>query len=194
MLKEFLKGLWEKNPVFVLALGLCPFLATSGSIRNALGMGISTIFVLTFSNTIIALIKGFIPEKIRIPCYITVIAFLVTVVDLVLAAYFPDISSSIGLFIKLIVVNCIILGRAEAFASKNNALRSMFDGLGMGLGFLIALLIIASIRESLGANALLGFQLVPGWRPIAIMILPAGAFLTMGLLLGLFNSFKTDRR
>jgi electron transport complex protein RnfE len=193
MLKEFLKGLWEKNPVFVLALGLCPTLATSGSVRNALGMGISTIFVLAFSNVIIALIKNVIPDKIRIPCYITVIAFLVTVVDLVLAAYFPDISSAIGLFIKLIVVNCIILGRAEAFASKNSVLRSLFDGLGMGVGFLIALVIIAAIREALGANAFLGYQLVPGWRPIALMVLPAGAFLTLGLLLGLFNVIKPRR-
>ena len=191
MLKEFIKGLWEKNPVFVLALGLCPTLAVTTSVRNAIGMGVSTIFVLTLSNVIISLIKGFIPDKIRIPCYITVIAFLVTVVDLVLAGYFPDISNAIGLFIKLIVVNCIILGRAEAFASKNNVLRSFVDGLGMGIGFLIALLIIAAIREVLGANRLFGYDVFPGWRPVAIMVLPAGAFLTMGLLMGWFNARRS---
>ena len=190
MIKEFLKGLWEKNPVFVLALGLCPVLAVTTSIKNAIGMGVSTIFVLTLSNVIISLIKGLIPDKIRIPCYIIVIAFLVTVVDLVLAGFFPEISSSIGLFIKLIVVNCIILGRAEAFASKNNFVRSFFDGLGMGLGFLIALVIIAAFREVLGANKLLGFEVFPGWRPIGIMVLPAGAFLTMGLILGAMNLMK----
>ncbi len=190
MIKEFLKGLWEKNPVFVLALGLCPVLAVTTSIKNAIGMGVSTIFVLTLSNVIISLIKGLIPDKIRIPCYIIVIAFLVTVVDLVLAGFFPEISSSIGLFIKLIVVNCIILGRAEAFASKNNFVRSFFDGLGMGLGFLIALVIIAAFREVLGANKLLGFEVFSGWRPIGIMVLPAGAFLTMGLILGAMNLMK----
>lgn len=190
MIKEFLKGLWEKNPVFVLALGLCPVLAVTTSIKNAIGMGVSTIFVLTLSNVIISLIKGLIPDKIRIPCYIIVIAFLVTVVDLVLAGFFPEISSSIGLFIKLIVVNCIILGRAEAFASKNNFVRSFFDGLGMGMGFLIALVIIAAFREVLGANKLLGFEVFPGWRPIGIMVLPAGAFLTMGLILGAMNLMK----
>jgi len=187
MLKEFLKGFWEKNPVFVLALGLCPTLAVTTSIKNAIGMGGSTIFVLTLSNVIISLIKGAIPDKIRIPCYIIVIAFLVTVVDLVLAGFFPEISSSIGLFIKLIVVNCIILGRAEAFASKNNVARSLFDGLGMGIGFLIALVIIAAFREVLGANKLLGYEVFSGWRPIGIMVLPAGAFLTMGLILGAMN-------
>jgi len=190
MIKEFIKGLWEKNPVFVLALGLCPVLAVTTSIKNAIGMGVSTIFVLTLSNVIISLIKGLIPDKIRIPCYIIVIAFLVTVVDLVLAGFFPEISSSIGLFIKLIVVNCIILGRAEAFASKNNVIRSFLDGLGMGLGFLIALVIIATFREVLGANKLLGFEVFSGWRPIGIMVLPAGAFLTMGLILGAMNLMK----
>ena len=191
MIKEFIKGLWEKNPVFVLALGLCPTLAVTTSVQNAIGMGLSTIFVLTFSNIIISLIKGFIPAKIRIPCYITVIALLVTIVDLVLAAYFPDISKAIGLFIKLIVVNCIILGRAEAFASKNNVLRSTLDGLGMGVGFLLALIIIASCREVLGANKFFGYELIPGFRPVSIMVLPAGAFITMGVIMALFNMKKS---
>ncbi len=141
-MKEFTQGLWEKNPVLVLALGLCPVLAVTTSVKNAIGMGVSTIFVLILSNVIISMIKGFIPDKIRIPCYITVIAFLVTVVDLVLAGYFPEISSAIGLFIKLIVVNCIILGRAEAFASKNNVFRSFIDGLGMDLVFLSLCLLL----------------------------------------------------
>jgi len=191
MTKVFTQGLWEKNPVLVLALGLCPTLAVTTSVKNAIGMGVSTIFVLILSNVIISMIKGVIPDKIRIPCYITVIAFLVTVVDLVLAGYFPEISGAIGLFIKLIVVNCIILGRAEAFASKNNMLMSFIDGLGMGIGFLIALLIIASCREVLGANKFLGYEVIPGWRPIAIMVLPAGAFITMGIILGAMNLKKS---
>lgn len=201
MFKEFVKGLWEKNPVFILALGLCPTLAVTTSVNNAIGMGLSTIFVLTFSNIIISLIRGAIPDKIRIPCYIIVIAFLVTVVDLVLAGFFPEISNAIGLFIKLIVVNCIILGRAEAFASKysvfplsanslKNLLRSAFDGLGMGIGFLIALIIIATCREVLGANKFFGYEVFSGWRPISIMVLPAGAFITLGIILGIVNMRK----
>lgn len=188
--KEITKGFWEKNPVLVLALGLCPSLAVTTSVRNAIGMGVSTIFVLTLSNVIISLIKGIVPSQIRIPCYIIVIAFLVTVVDLVLAAYFPDISKAIGLFIKLIVVNCIILGRAEAFAAKNTAWRSFLDGIGMGVGFLIALVLIAAVREVLGANKLFGLTVFPGWRPISIMVLAPGAFLTLGFLLGLKNLRK----
>lgn len=188
--REITKGFWEKNPVLVLALGLCPSLAVTTSVRNAIGMGVSTIFVLTLSNVIISLIKGIVPSQIRIPCYIIVIAFLVTVVDLVLAAYFPDISKAIGLFIKLIVVNCIILGRAEAFAAKNTAWRSFLDGIGMGVGFLIALVLIAAVREVLGANKLFGLTVFPGWRPISIMVLAPGAFLTLGFLLGLKNLRK----
>jgi electron transport complex protein RnfE len=187
MLYEFLKGFWEKNPVLVLALGLCPTLAVTNSIQNAIGMGVSTIFVLTLSNLIIALLRSVIPSEIRIPCYIIVIAALVTIVDLVLAAYFPDISKAIGLFIKLIVVNCIILGRAEAFAAKATPVRALLDGLGMGIGFLIALLIIAAIREVLGANTFFGYAVFPGWRPIGIMVLAPGAFLTLGLVLAAKN-------
>jgi len=188
--REITKGFWEKNPVLVLALGLCPSLAVTTSVRNAIGMGISTIFVLTLSNVIISVIKGIVPSQIRIPCYIIVIAFLVTVVDLVLAAYFPDISKAIGLFIKLIVVNCIILGRAEAFAAKNTPWRSLLDGIGMGVGFLIALVMIAAVREVLGANKLFGLTVFPGWRPVSIMVLAPGAFLTLGFLLGLKNLGK----
>jgi len=187
MFYEFFKGFWEKNPVFVLALGLCPTLAVTNSVQNAIGMGVSTIFVLALSNVLISLVRSVIPSEIRIPCYVIIIAFLVTVVDLVLAAYFPDISKAIGLFIKLIVVNCIILGRAEAFAGKATPLRSFLDGLGMGVGFLIALIIIAGIREVLGANKFFGFTVFPGWRPIGIMVLAPGAFLTLGLVLGWKN-------
>lgn len=188
LFKEFTKGIWEKNPVLVLTLGLCPTLATSGSLKNAVGMGLSVIAVLTFSNIIISLIKGFVPSKIRIPCYIIVIAFLVTVVDMLIAGFAPELSKAIGLFIKLIVVNCIILGRAEAFAAKNNVLRSALDGLGMGIGFLIAIVIIASIREILGANKFFGLTVFPGWDPIGIMILPAGALLTFGLVMACRNA------
>ena len=182
--KEFAKGLWKENPIFVISLGLCPTLAVTTSVRNAIGMGVSTLFVLALSNVMISWVRNIVPSKIRIPCYIVIIAFLVTVVDLVLAAFFPDISKAIGLFIKLIVVNCIILGRAEAFAQKNGAWASLWDGVGMSIGFLIALLIVSSIREVLGANRFFGYEVFPGWRPIGAMVLAPGAFLTLGLLLG----------
>jgi len=151
---------------------------------------VSTIFVLALSNVLIALIRDIVPGEIRIPCYVVVIAFLVTVVDLVIAGFFPALSSAIGLFIKLIVVNCIILGRAEAFAGKNTAWRSFLDGIGMGIGFLIALIIMAGIREVLGANSFFGYTIFPGWRPIGIMVLAPGAFITLGLLLGWKNMGK----
>ena len=189
-IQEITKGFWKENPVLVICLGLCPTLAVTNSVQNAIGMGISTIFVLALSNVLIALIKDIVPGEIRIPCYVIVIAFLVTVVDLVIAGFFPELSKAIGLFIKLIVVNCIILGRAEAFAAKNSAWRSLLDGIGMGIGFLITLIIIAGIREVLGANKFFGYTVFPGWRPIGAMVLAPGAFLTLGLLLGWKNMGK----
>lgn len=189
--KEFSKGLVKENPVFVMALGLCPTLAVSSSVKNAIGMGLAATFVLVFSNIIVSLIKGFIPSKIRIPAFIVVIASFVTIVDMVMHAYTPDIHKNLGLFIPLIVVNCIILGRAEAFASKNNVFNSMLDGLGMGLGFTLALIVIGSIREILGAGQLLGFQIMPeSYQPMLVAILAPGAFLIMGLLMGLMNLKK----
>ena len=191
MIKEFTKGFIKENPVFVMALGLCPTLAVSSSVMNAIGMGLAATFVLVCSNIIISLIKNFIPNKIRIPAYIVVIASFVTIVDMVMEAYVPDLHKSLGLFIPLIVVNCIILGRAEAFAGKNNVINSILDGFGMGLGFTLALVVIAVIREILGAGQLLGYNILPqSYQPMLIAILAPGAFIVMGLLMGLMNLKK----
>ena len=191
LLKEFTKGFIKENPVFVMALGLCPTLAVTSSVVNAIGMGLAATFVLVFSNIFISLIKNLIPSKIRIPAFIVVIASFVTIVDMVMHAYLPAIHKSLGLFIPLIVVNCIILGRAEAFASKNNVLRSILDGLGMGLGFTLALVVIGGIREVLGAGQFLGINILPdSYQPMLIAILAPGAFIVMGLLMGLMNLKK----
>lgn len=191
LLKEFTKGFIKENPVFVMALGLCPTLAVTSSVMNAIGMGLAATFVLVFSNIFISLIKNMIPSKIRIPAFIVVIASFVTIVDMVMHAYRPDIHKSLGLFIPLIVVNCIILGRAEAFASKNNVFRSILDGLGMGFGFTLALVVIGGIREVLGAGQFLGFNVMPSnFQPMLVAILAPGAFIVMGLLMGLMNLKK----
>jgi electron transport complex protein RnfE len=191
MIKEFTKGFVKENPVFVMALGLCPTLAVSSSVMNAIGMGLAATFVLFCSNIIVSLIKNFIPNKIRIPAYIVVIASFVTIVDMVMEAYVPALHKNLGLFIPLIVVNCIILGRAEAFAGKNNVFKSMLDGLGMGLGFTLALVVIATIREILGAGQFLGMQVLPAsYKPMLVAILAPGAFIVMGLLMGAMNMKK----
>jgi electron transport complex protein RnfE len=190
-LKEFTKGFVKENPVFVMALGLCPTLAVSSSVMNAIGMGLAATFVLACSNVFISMIKNVIPSKIRIPAYIVVIASFVTIVDMVMHAYLPPLHKSLGIFIPLIVVNCIILGRAEAFASKNNVFLSVLDGIGMGLGFTLALVVIASIREVLGAGQILGINLFPAtYQPMLVAILAPGAFIVMGLLMGLMNILK----
>ena len=187
-------GLIDNNPVLVQLIGMCPTLATSTSVVNALGMGLSATAVLIGSNAVISLIKKFIPSKIRIASYVVVIAGFVTLVEMLLKAYFPDISKTLGLFIPLIVVNCIILARAEAYASKNNVLPSILDGLGMGLGFTLALTILGAIRELLGAGTLLGFSVFgQSYTPVLIMLMPPGAFLTLGIVLGLINWFKMRR-
>ncbi len=194
MLKEELKrGIITENPILILALGLCPALAVSTSLENGIGMGLATTFVLTCSNIIIALIKGFIPDKIRIPCFITVIATFVTIVQLVLEAYFPDLNKQLGIFVPLIVVNCIILGRAEAFASKNNILNAFVDGIVMGLGFTATLSILSIIREILGSNKLLGLNFIPGFQPMTIFILAPGGFFTIAFVMGLINYFRQKR-
>jgi H+/Na+-translocating ferredoxin:NAD+ oxidoreductase subunit E len=191
MIKVFTKGFIKENPVFVMALGLCPTLAVSSSVMNAIGMGLAATFVLVCSNIIISMIKNFIPNKIRIPAYIVVIASFVTIVDMVMEAYVPALHKSLGLFIPLIVVNCIILGRAEAFAGKNNVFKSFLDGLGMGLGFTLALVVIATIREILGAGQFLGMQVLPeSYKPMLVAILAPGAFIVMGLLMGAMNLKK----
>lgn len=194
LFKEFSKGLYEKNPVFRLALGLCPTLAVSNSIENAIGMGLAATFVLVCSNVIVSMIRKGVPKKIRIPIYIVVIATFVTIVDLTLAANFPELHKSLGLFIPLIVVNCIILGRAEAFAGKNSVSRSFIDGLGMGVGFTLALLLLGFVRELLGDGKLMGTSMFgDDFEPVLLFILPPGAFLTLGIFLGLFNWIDIKR-
>ncbi len=191
--KEFTKGLYAENPVFKQALGLCPTLAVSNSVRNAIGMGVAMTFVLVMSNIIVSLIRRFVPRRIRIPIYIVVIATFVTIVDLVMAGFAPDLHKALGIFVPLIVVNCIILGRAEAFAGRNTVIRSLFDGIGMGAGFTVALFVLAFFREILGDGRFYGFPLFgSGFEPMLIMILPPGAFLTIGLVMGFMNWL--DRR
>jgi electron transport complex protein RnfE len=191
---EITKGLIKENPMFVLVLGTCPTLAVSTSVINALGMGAAATFVLICSNIIISLIKGIVPSSIRIPIYIVVIAAFVSVVDMVMAAYLPALHKSLGIFIPLIVVNCIILGRAEAFASKNNMLYSLADGLGMGLGFTLALTAVATIREILGSGTWLGIRVMPNsYEPMLVAILAPGAFFTLGFLMSLMNRLKEKR-
>ncbi len=187
---EFLKGIIKENPTFVLALGLCPTLAVSISLANGIGMGIAATFVIIGSNVIIALIKDRIPEKIRIPCYIVVIATFVTITELMMKAYSPALNRALGIYVPLIVVNCIVLGRAEAYASKNNVMNSLFDGIGMGIGFTLALLLISGIREFLGAGKLFGYTLIKGFEPAFVLAMPPGALLVIGLLLGFFNLLK----
>jgi electron transport complex protein RnfE len=192
--REFSKGFISENPVFRLALGLCPVLAVTTSLKNGVGMGLAATFVLVGSNVIVSLIRKGIPARIRIPCYIVVIASFVTVVDLVMAGYTPELHKNLGIFIPLIVVNCIILGRAEAFASKNSVGRSLVDGLGMGLGFTFALIVIASVREILGTGKIWDLVLLgKSYNPVLMAILSPGAFITLGLLIGLFNLIEQKR-
>jgi len=191
MLKEFTKGIIKENPLFVQLLGVCPALATTGSLTNALGMGAAFTMVLVGSNLVISAIKSFVPEQVRIPSYIVVIASLVTVIEMIMEAFVPAIYAALGIFIPLIVVNCIILGRAEAFASKHGLWSSLQDALGMGVGFSIALAIIATFRELLGTGKLLGIPVFgSGYQPILILILPAGAFITMGFVFAAVNYLR----
>ena len=191
---EFTKGIIRENPVFRLVLGLCPVLAVTTSLKNGLGMGMAATFVLVGSNVIVSLIRKGIPARIRIPCYITIIASFVTVVDLVMAGYMPELHKNLGLFIPLIVVNCIILGRAEAFAGKNGVWRSLLDGLGMGVGFTFALAITASLREIIGTGRIWGLVLLgTRYNPVLFAVLSPGAFVTLGLLIALFNKLEARR-
>jgi electron transport complex protein RnfE len=193
-MQELTKGLIKENPIFVIVLGICPTLAVTTSVNNAIGMGLAATFVLICSNTIISLIKNVTPAKIRIPVYIVVIASFVSIVDMVMAAYLPALSKSLGIFIPLIVVNCIILGRAEAFASKNNMLTSIADGIGMGLGFTLSLIAIAAIRELLGTGKLLSMPILPAsYNPMLVAILAPGAFITLGFLMGVMQMLKNRR-
>jgi len=185
---EFVKGFWEVLPPFRLVLGLCPTLAITTSVENGIGMGLATTFVLVFSNIIISSIKSLIPKKVRIASYIMVIATFVVMVELLMKAYFFSISEKLGIFIPLIVVNCIILGRAEAFASKNPVYLSASDGLGIGLGYTMALFLISAIREILGAGTFMGMSVMwAGYEPFSFMVQAPGAFVCLGLLLGIIN-------
>ena len=187
--KVFKNGIIDDNPTFVQVIGMCPTLAVTSSAINGIGMGLSTAVVLTCSNLVISLLRKVIPDKIRIPAFIVVIATFVTIVQMLLKAYVPSLDAALGLYIPLIVVNCIILARAESFASKNGPTASAVDGIGMGLGFTMALTIIGAIRELLGAGSIFGVSLFgASYQPALLFILPPGAFLTLGFLMALFNS------
>jgi Na+-translocating ferredoxin:NAD+ oxidoreductase subunit E len=189
-LKNFTKGFIKENPVFVLLLGMCPVLGVTSSAINGLGMGLATTFVLVMANTVVSLVKSQIPDKVRIPAFIVIIATFVTVVELVMQAYLPALFESLGIFIPLIVVNCIVLGRAEAFASKNNLVSSVIDGLGMGLGFAFALTLLGGIREILGSGRLFDFVIYSEDYVMLLFVLAPGAFIVLGYLIALINRIK----
>ena len=187
-LQNFLKGLIKENPVLVLVLGTCPTLAISTSVIAAFGMGIAATAVLILSNMAISAIRKIVPDPVRIPCYIVVIAGFVTIVDLCLQAFFPDIAKSLGVFIPLIVVNCIVLGRAEAFASKNSVAASAVDGICQGIGYTVVLVIMCTVRELLGAGTLMGIQIMPAsYTPALMLVLPVGGFLCLGTLIAVMQ-------
>ncbi len=189
-IKILTNGLIKENPIFALLLGMCPTLATTTSATNGLSMGLATMFVLICSNVVISCIKRITPDMVRIPVFIVVIASFVTILQLCIKAYLPDVDAALGLFIPLIVVNCIILGRAEAFACKNNPLASMFDGIGMGLGFTFALTLLGMVRELLGAGSIFGFGILPEVANILVFVLPPGAFITLGYIIAIVNQLK----
>jgi len=190
---EFVKGLWKENPVLVMLLGMCPTLAVSNSAINGIAMGLAVIFVLVMSSLIISAIRKLIPSEVRIPSFIVVIATFVTMTDLFFKARYPDISKALGPFIPLIIVNCIILARQEAFASKNSVGLSLVDAIGMGLGFTWVLFLLGTIREILGFGTWFGHPVLGSWfHPLIVMILPPGAFITLGVLVGLKNMIKKE--
>lgn len=185
---EFIKGLWKENPVFRLVLGMCPALAVTTAAINGVAMGLATTFVLVCSNLVVSLIRKLIPDRVRLPAFIVIIASFVTIVDLVMAGFFFQLHKTLGLFIPLIVVNCVILGRAEAFASKNPILHALADGLGMGIGFTLSLAVLGGIREILGNGTLLSFPVMgESFLPLLVMVLPPGAFIALGFLLAAMN-------
>lgn len=185
-----INGIVKENPTFVLMLGMCPTLATTTSAMNGMMMGLATMAVLICSNIVISLIKKLTPDMVHIPVYIVVIATLVTIVQFVLAAYAPDVNKELGLFIPLIVVNCVILGRAESFACKNNPLDSALDGIGIGLGFTVGLTVLGIARELLGNGTVFGAEIIPADYSMLIFVLPPGAFLTLGYIIAIINKFK----
>ena len=183
-------GIVKENPTFVLMLGMCPTLATTTSAINGMSMGLATMAVLICTNVVISCLKSVTPDKVRIPVFIVVIAAFVTILQMVIKAFLPDVDKALGLFIPLIVVNCIILGRAEAFAAKNSPVASLFDGIGIGLGFTLALTLLGVVRELLGAGSIFGLTLVPETYNILLFILPPGAFITLGFLIAIVNKLK----
>lgn len=189
-LKTMLNGIIKENPVFVLLLGMCPTLGTTSSAINGMGMGLATAFVLVSSNVAVSLLKNIIPDKVRIPAFVVVIATFVTLVEMLMQAYVPALYESLGLFIPLIVVNCILLGRAEAFAAKNTVGKSFFDGLGMGLGFTVSLTILGSVRELLGTGKVFNFTLFPENYGMLLFVLAPGAFIALAYLIAIFNKLK----
>ena len=194
VVKEFTKGFWEQLPPFRLVLGLCPTLAVTTAAKNGMGMGLATTFVLVFSNVIVSILRKVIPGKVRIASYIVVIASFVVIVELLMQAYFYPLYKILGIFIPLIVVNCIILGRAEAFASKNPIIHSLADGLGIGLGFTISLTVLGSIREILGNGTIFGASIMwDSFEPLSFIVKAPGAFVCLGLLLGLMNIISRKR-
>lgn len=190
-LKTLLNGVIKENPVFVLLLGMCPTLGTTSSAINGLGMGLATTFVLLSANMVVSLLKNLIPDKVRIPAFIVVIATFVTLVEMVMQAYVPALYESLGLFIPLIVVNCIVLGRAEAFAAKNTVFKSFFDGLGMGLGFTMALTLLGTTRELLGTGKVFSMTIFPENYGMLLFVLAPGAFIALAYLIAIFNKLKT---
>lgn len=197
LMKDLTNGIYRENPVFKLALGMCPFLAVTTSVENALGMGAAATFVLICSNFLVSLFRNLIPSKVRIPCYIVIIATFVTLVDMIMNAYLPDLHRSLGIFIPLIVVNCIILGRAEGFANRHPVLNSLADAIGMGIGFTLAMIILASFRELLGSGTWLNINVLGSAyqnQPLLIAILAPGAFILLGFILGFFNIMEQRRR
>lgn len=192
--KQLKEGVLTNNPIFVQLIGTCPTLATSTSLENGMGMGIAVTLVLMCSNFVISLLRKFIPSKVRIAAYIVIIAGFVTIVDLSLQAWFPELSASLGIFIPLIVVNCLLLARAEAFASKNKPIPSLIDGLTMGIGFTVGISIISAVRELIGTGCIYGVPVFgAGYAPVVMMILPAGGFLTLGILMGIFQYFMSKK-
>ena len=190
-MKNFLKGLWDEQPVFRQLLGMCPTLAVTTSAINGLSMGLAVVFVLFFSSLVVSLIKNLVPHQVRIAVYTVIIATFVTIVDMFFKAQFPDISQALGPYVPLIIVNCIILGRCEAFASKYPLKDSLSDALGMGLGFSWGLFVLGSIREFFGTGKILGYEIMPSnYDPLVVMILPAGAFLVLGFLVAIINSVE----
>ena len=189
-LKVLINGIVNENPTFVLMLGMCPTLGTTSSAINGMSMGLATAFVLICSNTVIAAVKNFIPNMVRIPSFIVIIASFVTLLQMIMQAYVPDLYKTLGLFIPLIVVNCIVLGRAEAFASKNGPVSSLFDGLGIGLGFTIALTLLGAVRELLGTGKIFNLSLIPEDYGMLLFVLAPGAFIALGYLVAVVNSMK----